>query len=857
MRKNDTGAKKKQPGKWINSRPVRWLTGQPDAPRSGDLLHRVSGSFGAGLSGAVKRLHMERLLEGSVFLHPGAFCLLAVALLPFMPTMALLALTMAAALALGITYGMNRQPGGRYTPTLRWAGLLAAVYLVSIATSVNPEKSLNPGLLMAVFMLFSLVVFLSVPSYGAVRRAFAAVALGAVAVSLYGFWQRLNPAAYQTGWVDEDMFSSITFRVYSTFSNPNVLGEYFLLVIPFTAALALTAPNCRKKLLWGAAAAMMCACLLLTYSRGCYLGLLLGAAIFLVLLDRRFLIPMGILLVLSPLYVPASIWDRLLSIGNMGDTSTNYRVSIWVGTVKMLKDFWLCGVGPGEGAFNSVYPLYRLSAIEAPHSHNLYLQLLCDTGIVGLLVFLAFAGSLLRSLLTTLRHCRCRETRVFSIAGIAACSGFLLQSFTDYTFYNYRVMLLFFALAGLCLLLRQEEGLFLAHGTAGKLALVQRERPMVLQILSDSNLGGAGRYLLNLFSAWDQNQYDMALVIPQGAVMEALAEEQGIPVITAQVQGERSMDFHSLLAFREICMLLRPEVVQTHGSLSGRIAARACGAKIIYTRHSVFPVSPRLKSGLGHLVSRWITGHYADLCLAVSPAAADNLLELGAKPERIVTVMNGAAPLSPASPERQAQLREQYGLPEGVFTAGMFARLEEYKGQTTVLEAAAMLKEQNRRLKILICGAGPMEEVLKDMVREMQLEDTVVLGGFVTNVDELLSLMDVQLNASTGTEATSLSLIEGMSMGLPTVASSYGGNPYLIHDGQEGLLFRPGDAVELADCLSRLMEDTALRQRLSEQARKSYEEHYTAKAFASGVEAAYQRVLEGRKYHATQKNQSV
>ena len=94
-------------------------------------------------------------------------------------------------------------------------------------------------------------------------------------------------------------------------------------------------------------------------------------------------------------------------------------------------------------------------------------------------------------------------------------------------------------------------------------------------------------------------------------------------------------------------------------------------------------------------------------------------------------------------------------------------------------------------------------------------------------------------------------------MGLPTVASSYGGNPYLIHDGQEGLLFRPGDAAELADCLSRLMEDTALRQRLSEQARKSYEEHYTAKAFASGVEAAYQRVLEGRKYHATQKNQSV
>ena len=198
----------------------------------------------------------------------------------------------------------------------------------------------------------------------------AAIALGGVLVSLYGFWQRLNPGDYNTGWVDKDMFSAITFRVYSTFANPNVLGEYFLLVIPFAFALGLTAPNRRKKILWIGATAMMCLCLLLTYSRGCYLGLLFGMVIFLVLLDRRFLILVGILAVLSPLYVPDTIWQRLLSIGNLGDTSTNYRVNIWIGTMKMLKDFWFCGVGPGEDAFNTVYPLYSLSAIDTPHSHN-------------------------------------------------------------------------------------------------------------------------------------------------------------------------------------------------------------------------------------------------------------------------------------------------------------------------------------------------------------------------------------------------------------------------------------------------------------------------------------------------------
>ena len=833
----------KKTSRFLNTRLVHWLTDQPDSAPERELLSKAANGVSVGLQGITEKLHLKKVLEGSIFLHPGLFCLLAAILIPFMPTMALLALVMATGLALVVTYGMGQGGIHSYSPPFRWSVLLALIYLLSIVTSVAPKESLFPGLLMAAFILFAPATFLSLRKYGDIRRVLTVIALGGVLVSLYGFWQRLNPGAYHSGWVEADMFSSITFRVYSTFANPNVLGEYFLLVIPFTFALGLSAPNRRKQILWIVATAIMCLCLLLTYSRGCYLGLLVGLVIFLVLLDRRFLILLGILAVLSPLYVPDTIWQRLLSIGNMGDSSTSYRVYIWTGVVDMLKDYWLCGAGPGEGAFNTVYPFYSLTAIEAPHSHNLYLQLLCDTGLPGLLAMLGFACSLLRGMLTTLRHSRRRETKLYAIAGIAAYCGFLTQSLTDYTFYNYRVVLLFFLMAGLCMRLRQEEQLILAHGELGKLMLQERERPLVLQILSDTNLGGAGRYLLNLFSVWDRAQYDMVLAVPQGAVLTERVQALDVPVIQVDMDGERSADIWGLLRLRSVCMLLRPDVVQTHGSLSGRVAARACSAKIIYTRHSVFPVSPKLKSGPGHLVSRWMNRHYADLCLAVSPAAEDNLLELGVKPEKIVIVMNGAARPETATPERQAQLREQYGLPEGVFTAGMFARLEEYKGQTTVLEAAKQLKARGKQLKILICGAGPMEETLEQMVRDMQLEDTVILGGFVTNVGELLSMMDVQLNASTGTEATSLSLVEGMSLGLPTIASSYGGNPYLIHDGQEGLLFAPGDAGQLADCLRRMMEDSDLRSGLSACAKESYEQHYTAQVFAAELLRVYDRAL--------------
>ena len=200
------------------------------------------------------------------------------------------------------------------------------------------------------------------------------------------------------------------------------------------------------------AAGIMGVCLILTYSRGCYLGLLFAAAVFLVLLDRRFLFLGIIAVALCPLYLPESVISRFTSIGNMADSSTSYRVRIWLGSLAMLKDFGFSGVGFGSEAFNTVYPAYAMHGVHAQHAHNLFLQILCDSGIVGLLVFLGLIVSFYRMMLTAIRHELDGRARIMQIGGVSAVSGFLVQSLTDYTFYNYRVMLLFFGMLGLCVL---------------------------------------------------------------------------------------------------------------------------------------------------------------------------------------------------------------------------------------------------------------------------------------------------------------------------------------------------------------------------------------------------------------------
>lgn len=435
---------------WDKSILATWLTNQNAGHSSGSLATGVTGKLRNVYCTVFEKLRLPKLLEGSIFLHPLLFVGAAMILAPLLPTMAILALVCGGFFSLLLKLGVNRENRLAPSPLNGYVVLYAFIYFYTTLTSTTPSGSLFPGLLTIAFVLF----FFGVTSCGMegknLNRMIGALVGVGVLVSLYGFYQFLFPEKFRNVWTDTDMFSTIAFRVYSTLENPNVLGEYFLLVIPLSCAVLLTADRWPKRIAALIATGIMGVCLILTYSRGCYLGLLFAAAVFLVLLDRRFLVVGIIAVALCPLYLPESVLSRFTSIGDMGDTSTSYRVYIWMGTLAMLKDYWFCGVGPGIDAYNMVYPEYAYNAITAPHSHNLFLQITCDSGVCGIVVFLIMMVSFYRMMFTAVRRETDKRARIFQIAGTSAITGFLVQSMTDYTFYNYRVMLLFWAMLGLC-----------------------------------------------------------------------------------------------------------------------------------------------------------------------------------------------------------------------------------------------------------------------------------------------------------------------------------------------------------------------------------------------------------------------
>lgn len=324
--------------------------------------------------------------------------------------------------------------------------LFLAVLLVSCIFSFARVASLTVWAMYFVFISFYFAVINTIDTkeklYGLLRLFVISGAL----VAIYGIMQYVFGWTTSNAWIDEEMFEEETMRVYSTLANPNVLGEYLLLVLPVSIVFFLKdKAKSLSKWVYLTISAVLFLCLILTQSRGCWLGFMVSAALFVTFYEGRLWAIIPLILCALPFVLPQTIIDRLLSIGDMGDSSTSYRVFIWMGAMGIVRNYFMGGIGMGEAAFSEVYPLSSYNAVIAPHAHNTYLQLLVEGGIPALAAFIAVLVVFFKSTHNGYRLEDKKSQDSLMLLGLGVgVAGFLFQSLFDYTFYNYRVMAVFF-----------------------------------------------------------------------------------------------------------------------------------------------------------------------------------------------------------------------------------------------------------------------------------------------------------------------------------------------------------------------------------------------------------------------------
>ena len=364
--------------------------------------------------------------------------------LPFMPNIGVLLL----AGLVGLSFGLSRLRNGRLAmQSLSLEPAVILYLLIAIgatAASVNLSGSFRDlAIYFSAFILF-FVLINQIENKQELAGFLKFLLLGAFFVSLYGIYQYLVGTPLPAGWVDVEQNPAIRTRVYSVFGNPNVLASYLVLLIPFSCALFLDTKKVAVKFAYFALTGTLCLTLLFTFSRGGWLGVLASLLVFALLKDRRVLILILIVLLASAALLPEVFLQRISTIGSPLDTSNAYRLRVWQESLGIIKDFPLTGIGLGHESFLSIYPFYMLDRGKSPfHTHNTYLQVLVETGIIGLLVFLWLLLSYFKRGLKAIASTRDKELKYLMIASLSATVGILTQGIGEVIIYLPKITILF------------------------------------------------------------------------------------------------------------------------------------------------------------------------------------------------------------------------------------------------------------------------------------------------------------------------------------------------------------------------------------------------------------------------------
>jgi glycosyltransferase involved in cell wall biosynthesis len=207
---------------------------------------------------------------------------------------------------------------------------------------------------------------------------------------------------------------------------------------------------------------------------------------------------------------------------------------------------------------------------------------------------------------------------------------------------------------------------------------------------------------------------------------------------------------------------------------------------------------------------------------------------------KVVVIPNGidAERFHPCPPSQR--LQEELGLTPAAPVAGIVAALRPEKNHEMFLQVAASVCEKLPAARFLVIGDGPERPKLEALARNLGVVDAVRFLGTRSDVDEVLSLLDVLLLTS-HSEANPICLLEAMAAGKPVVATRVGSVAETVLPGKSGYLVVPGDSQAMAAYVLELLGD---RDRAAEMGRAG-REHVVARWTVDRMVRGYEELIAG------------
>jgi len=385
-------------------------------------------------------------------------------------------------------------------------------------------------------------------------------------------------------------------------------------------------------------------------------------------------------------------------------------------------------------------------------------------------------------------------------------------------------------------------------------------RRRILHFIESGGVYGAERVILNL-SREMQLTPDLHPVV--GCIVNSTQEQsdlydaalvQGIDAIKIPIPNARLP-----VALPQAARLLREQnidLIHSHGykpSVFGFAIRLMTGIPIITTCHLWFepnkaPFKTRVMVALEKIFYRGFP-----CVIAVSEPIKQILIDHGIKPNKIQVIKNGVdIPELNLSDSEKSALRAELGLSASTFCVLNAGRLARQKSQRTLIEAAAILKRDINAskedsvtptdIRMVIIGEGPLEQELRRLVVQHELENWVSLLGFRSDIDRLLAITDVFALPSLD-EGMPMALLEAAAAQVAIITTAVGDIPKLITHDVTGLIVPKEDPQALADAIKTLAANKEKRKQLAIAACLSMQKQNSSHAMGQQYHAVYQNLL--------------
>jgi glycosyltransferase involved in cell wall biosynthesis len=199
----------------------------------------------------------------------------------------------------------------------------------------------------------------------------------------------------------------------------------------------------------------------------------------------------------------------------------------------------------------------------------------------------------------------------------------------------------------------------------------------------------------------------------------------------------------------------------------------------------------------------------------------------------------------PVENEQKLLLRKQLGLPEKKVILFLLGAIEENKGIFELLDVYAELRRKwNGKICLVMIGSGKDEKAFLSRIDELGLRDSIHLTGFVPHdeVPDWVKAGDIMI-FPTHYEGVPNAVLETMACSKPVVATSVGGIPEIIRDGETGFLVKKNDVKGIVKVVNDLIEDEDLRKRIGNSALEFLRNHASWSGNAEKMIGIYHEVI--------------